>query len=446
MNNNASKTLRNMIIYSVYVRNHKGGTFAGVKEDLGRIKELGTDMIWFLPIHPIGEKNKKGLGCPYSIKDYTKVNEDYGTLEDFKELVAAIHDTGMKVMIDVVYNHTSHDAVYVEEHPEFYYKKNGKFGNKVADWSDIIDLDYNNLELWEKQIDALCYWTKLGVDGFRCDVAPIVPMEFWRKAKEAVKAINPNTIFLAETVHPHFIEAVRNQGHYMASDSEVYEVFEICYDYDSHGELLQYFSGRATLEQVLEKKRIQEYIYPDNYVKLRFLENHDNPRSAALIPNSDLHCMWTAFLYFEKGATLLHGGQEAKDSNLPSLFAVDPVNFEGLTEEFTQYLIRLGEIKKEEIFAFGRYKIHKMPAIDVIYASYLQGNELVIGIFNIGLKVGEIDLSIHDGSYTSNGSHASYMSIEDGEYKNLIDNTKVKISKNKIELSQKPMILRVKLS
>ena len=441
MAKNTSKILRNSIIYSVYVRNHGlNGRFNDVKDDLLRIKNLGTDIIWFLPIHPVGEVNKKGIGCPYSIKDYTKVNEAYGTIEEFKELIDEIHKLDMKVMIDVVYNHTSHDAVYVDENSEFYYRKNGKFGNKVADWSDIIDLDYGNKELWKKQIDALLLWTKLGVDGFRCDVAPMVPMEFWKEARIAVEEINPEAIFLAESVHPHFVEAVRNMGHYMASDSETYEVFDICYDYDTHGELLDYFNGTGTLERVLDKKRLQEFIYPDNYVKLRFLENHDTPRSAHLIQNEVLLNMWTAFLYFEKGCTLIYAGQEAKDNHIPSLFEVDPVKWEGLSDEFVSYLTKLGQIKKDEIFAFGRYKIHKTSVNDVIYATYLLGNELILGVFNMGHKVGELDLSIQDRGYIND------YTFKDGFYTNLIDEQIINISDNKLQLSQKPLIIRLSMN
>lgn len=436
-----SKTLRNNIIYSIYVRNHgKNGNFQDVNDDLLRIKNLGTDIIWFLPIHPIGEVNKKGLGCPYSIKDYRKVNEAYGSLEEFSELIKEIHKLDMKVMIDVVYNHTSHDAVYVKEYPEFYYVKDGKFGNKVADWSDIIDLDYSNKELWKEQIDTLILWTKLGVDGFRCDVAPMVPMEFWKEARRAVEEFNPEVIFLAETVHSHFVEAVRNKGHYMASDGETFEVFDICYDYDTHGELIDYFSGTGTLERVLEKKRLQEFIYPDNYVKLRFLENHDTPRSASLIPNETLLHMWTAFLYFEKGATLLYGGQEAKDTHIPSLFGVDPVNWEGLNDNFVTYLTKLGNMKKDVLFSSGRYKIHKSNVNDVIYASYLLENDMLIGIFNMGLKVGDINLSIQDEGYIHN------FMVQNGSYTNLIDDQSILIENNKIHLTEKPVIIRLCLN
>ena len=134
--------------------------FLSVIPDLDRIKALGTDIIWLMPIHPIGEKNKKGsLGCPYANRDYRTVNPCYGTMEDFRALVSAIHEKGMKCIIDVVYNHTAPDATLVKEHPEFYYKKpDGSFGNKTADWTDVIDLDYRNRDLWDYQIESLRMW------------------------------------------------------------------------------------------------------------------------------------------------------------------------------------------------------------------------------------------------------------------------------------------------
>ena len=179
---NTDISLRNAVIYSIYVRNHtEEGTFSSVIPDLDRIKALGTDIIWFMPIHPIGEKNKKGsLGCPYANRDYRTVNPCYGTMEDFRALVSAIHEKGMKCIIDVVYNHTAPDATLVKEHPEFYYKKpDGSFGNKTADWTDVIDLDYRNRDLWDYQIESLRMWASI-VDGFRCDVASFVPVNFWK--------------------------------------------------------------------------------------------------------------------------------------------------------------------------------------------------------------------------------------------------------------------------
>ncbi len=440
MAKNTSKHLRSAIIYCIYVRNHTvEGTFEAILTDLQRIKDLGTDIIWFLPIHPIGEVKKIGsLGSPYAIQNYKEVNPEFGTLATFKTLIDAIHRFGMKVMMDVVYNHTAHDAIYTESHPEFYYQKDGQFGNRVAAWADIIDLDYNNKSLWNEQIDALLMWTQLGVDGFRCDVAPIIPMDFWRAARQEIEKLNPELILIAETVHPSFIEEVRNLGYYMASDSETYEVFDICYDYDTHGELLNYFRGGATLEKVMDKKRAQETIYPDNYVKLRYLENHDMPRSADLIKNPELHKMWTAYMFFEKGATLLYAGQEAGDAHLPSLFEKDPVNWTGLKDGFAQFVTHLGNIKRDPIFSLGRYKIHKLPAEGVIYISYVLGNEKIIGIFNMGLKTGNINLEVYDWP------GIIWQDIPDGNYTNLVDGEVVRIENNQMALAQQPWMIKIK--
>ncbi len=133
---NTDRNLQKQVIYSIYVRAHtEEGSFRAVIPDLDRIRELGTDIIWLMPIHPIGIQGKKGsLGCPYANRDYRDVNPEYGTMEDFRTLVDAIHERGMKCIIDVVYNHTSPDAVLLQEHPEFYYRDaEGKTGNKIGD-------------------------------------------------------------------------------------------------------------------------------------------------------------------------------------------------------------------------------------------------------------------------------------------------------------------------
>ena len=234
MAENTDIRLQTQVIYSIYIRAHTPeGTFRAVIPDLDRIRDLGTDIIWFMPIHPIGEQGKKGsLGCPYANRDYRSVNPAYGTLEDFRTLVDEIHRRGMKVLIDVVYNHTSPDAVLFREHPEFYYRDaEGKPGNKFGNWADVIDLDYRVKTLWDYQIESLRFWAGI-VDGFRCDVASLVPLEFWKAARKAVAEVRPDCIWLAETVHRSFAALARRQGFHAMRDTEAFEAFDIEYDYD----------------------------------------------------------------------------------------------------------------------------------------------------------------------------------------------------------------------
>ena len=301
------KTYRNQVMYSVFVRNHTPeGTFQALRSDLARIRALGVDIIWLMPIHPIGEKARKGtMGSPYAIRDYRAVNPEYGTVQDLKELVAHIHQLGMKCIIDVVYNHTSPDSVLAQEHPEWFYRKSdGSFGNHVGDWTDIIDLDYTNRSLWQYQIDTLKQWAQI-VDGFRCDVAPLVPMEFWTAARQAVEQVRPGCIWLSESVEPGFINYLRSQNLIAHTDSEVFEVFDIAYDYDIFGIFKAAVEGKCPLSDYASAINGQEELYQDHYVKLRYLENHDQDRAAAIIPDARQLINWTAFCYFQKGMTLL---------------------------------------------------------------------------------------------------------------------------------------------
>ena len=212
--------LRNMTLYSIFVRNF-GGTFRAVEKDLPRIRDLGADAIWLLPIHPIGTAKRKGtLGSPYAISDYRAINPEFGTTDDFTHLCDVVHALGLKVLIDVVYHHTSPDSVLVKTHPEYFYKKpDGLFGNHVGDWSDIIDLDFDNRNLWNELIDTLCFWAQY-VDGFRCDVAAMIPLSFWKKARAQVETVRPGCIWLAESIEHGFIRYNRMQGLTALSDSE----------------------------------------------------------------------------------------------------------------------------------------------------------------------------------------------------------------------------------
>ena len=422
---NTPKTCRNQIMYSVFVRNHTGeGTFEGVRRDLNRIKSLGTDVIWLMPIHPIGEQKRKGtLGSPYAIRDYRAVNPEFGTLDDFKRLMDDIHAHGMKCVIDVVYNHTSPDSVLAATHPEwFYHRADGSFGNRVGDWSDVIDLDYSDPALWDYQIETLKQWAAI-VDGFRCDVAPLVPLAFWLKARAEVEPVRPGCLWLAESVEPGFIAWCRSQGMNALSDAELYQAFDLCYDYDIVDDWRAYLAGKAPLGRYAEAVSRQETAYPDNYVKLRFLENHDNPRAAFAIPDDRARRNWTAFLYFQKGMTLLYGGQEVSASHRPDLFERDPVDWNG-GEDISPTLKRLAALKRDPILTDSTYTV-KALRHDVIRAVHKSAAGTLTGVFSMRGEAALVEVEAPDGSYT-----------------NLADGQTVEVYGGKLPCKGEPLVIK----
>lgn len=426
MAKNTEISLRNKVIYSIYVRNHTNdGTFNAVADDLDRIKSLGTDIIWFMPIHPIGVKNKKGsLGCPYANKDYRTTNPEYGTMDDFMSLVEKIHAKGMKCMIDVVYNHTSPDSNLSVGHPEFFYRKpDGSFGNKVGDWSDIIDLDYSNKELWQYQIDSLVMWAKI-VDGFRCDVASFVPVEFWKQAREAVAKVNPDCVWLAESVHSSFNVFSRKSGIYTASDYELFDAFDMEYDYDIREVFDKYLKGETTLSNYMDMFNYQEAIYPQNYDKMRCLENHDQPRICHYVKNrSDLE-NYTAFLYFLKGSTLIYAGQEFGCDETPSLFDKDvfPRNT-GI--DLSNLFAKLDTIKKTVLDDDDYFKADADDENDIAILERDNNKSKKVGIFSLKSKSADVKVD-----------------LPDGDYKNEISGETVAVSNGKIHCNGNAIIIR----
>lgn len=401
MAKNTNIQLRNEVIYSVYVRNHTPeGTFLSIIDDLDRIKALGTDIVWFMPIHPIGIKGKKGsLGCPYANRDYRMVNPEYGTMEDFRTLVDAIHARGMKCMIDVVYNHTSPDSTLVQEHPEFFYRKpDGNMGNHVGDWTDVVDLDYFAApELWDYQVESLVMWAKI-VDGFRCDVASFVPVDFWTRAREAVEAVHPGFIWLAETVHSGFSLFHRQNGLYSASDFDMFKAFDMEYDYDIREVFDRYLAGEGRLSNFIDVMNFQECQYPDNYIKLRFLENHDQPRIASYIQDEKALENFTAFLYFLKGTTLIYAGQEYKNTHIPSLFDKDLITRDA-DQDISPMLRKLNNIKKGLLSCEDYFRGAADDDHDIAILERDDNCTRKLGIFSLKGKAADVKVNFPDGSY-----------------------------------------------
>jgi len=399
MAENTPKTYRNLVLYEVYVRNHgRSGTFADVTADLPRIRSMGVDVVWFMPIHPIGQLHKKGsLGCPYSIQNYRAVNPEYGTKEEFRLLCQYAHALGLKVMIDVVYNHTAHDSVLVAQHPEWFHQdENGRPVTTVPEWSDVIDLRYDDPTLWDYLIDSLKGWVDLGVDGFRCDVASVVPLAFWQRARQEVAAINPDVIWLAESVHTGFVVHRRRHGLLAQSDGEIHQAFDLSYDYDIWPVWQTAVADPAAVPLYTGILPFQKGIYPAHTIKMRCVENHDQPRIMERAPSRAQALAWTSFQAFNEGAFLIYAGQESENTRTPSLFDVDKVIWRdyGLQD----FLTRLCQLKKDPVQMAGQFEI--LTAVPAISAIWQSANEGLYGVFNVSGAQGVMSTPLPDGQYT----------------------------------------------
>ncbi len=327
-------------------------------------------------------------------------------------------------MIDVVFNHTAFDAVLLQEHPEWYHYQGGKNVNRTGEWEDIIDLDFTKKDLWSELIDILKFYAMLGVDGYRCDVAPLIPLLFWSEARCAIKEINPDFIWLAESVHPKFIKTNRDLGLTALSDGELYQVFDILYDYDTHDEFMNYLTHTKGLKGYLEAIKRQEVMYPVNYCKLRNLENHDQPRIASLVTREEQLKQWTAFIFFVKGATMIYAGEEAMNKNRPSLFAKEIVDWSN--NNLTPLITVLVNMKKDPIMSCGIFNVVDVSQDDIVVMTYENNEKKRYGIFNLGL----VDTFLT-------------IDIRDGEYLNFVNGNRVYVKHNKIILGENPFIFDV---
>ncbi len=338
-------------IYQIFLRNFTPeGTFAAAVPRLAGIAAMGFEWICLTPIHPIGKTTRKGsLGSPYAVADYRSIDPALGTVEDFEAFLGAAHEFGLKVLMDVVYNHTSPDSVLAGEHPEWFLGAGavGHSARKCADWSDVIDLDFGSSpQLWMELMAILVSWREMGVDGFRCDVASLVPVDFWKQARQRVNQYDPGTrkdryplLWLAESVHPRFLKQIRDSGFGAWSEPELHSVFDLTYDYDGWERLEEVWAGKRPARDYFEYLYVQETLYPRGARKLRFLENHDQARAAARFANPETMRAWTAFSHFIPGRSFVYMGQELGIRHKPELFEKDPVDWSSGDSDFERFFV-----------------------------------------------------------------------------------------------------------
>ena len=384
----------NQTIYEVNLRQYtQGGTFNEFAERLPELKKLGVGIIWLMPINPIGVKNRKGtLGSPYSVKDYTAVNPRLGTLKDFKTLVQKIHSLGMHVIIDWVADHTSWDNKLTVEHPDWYKKdSSGNFVPPVKDWSDVIALDYNNKDLRRYMIDAMKFWVKeCGIDGFRCDVADMVPLSFWKEARPALDSLKP-VFMLAEAEKPY-----------------MHQAFDMTYSWGLYKLMNKVATGEKNSSDIVKylKKDIEEY--PPDAFRMLFTTNHDeNSWNGTVFERlGDAAPAFGALTVALPGMPLLYGGQEAGLNKRLKFFEKDPIDwkkskFRGLyTKLFNLKLNSKALLSGEE---GGKMIYLSKPGDKNLLAFVRQkDDDKIIFVFNLSNKTlkAEVKSKLLQGNYS----------------------------------------------
>lgn len=308
---------RNAAIYELNTRQFTPeGTFRAAQAQLPRLKELGVDIIWLMPIHEIGEKNRKGtLGSPYSVKDYYSVNPEFGTLDDLKSFVNAAHQQGMYVILDWVANHTAWDNSLAVEHPEWYDKDHkGDFRpTPWWDWSDIIDLDYDRPEVREYMTGAMKYWVKeANIDGYRCDVAGFVPLEFWNHVREELDAIKP--VFMLAEWESRDLHA---------------RAFDMTYAWSWNETLHKICKGEADVNGLYVYYSWNESAFPENAYRMTFVSNHDKNAWEGTMFEQFGDGLEAAIVLsvVGEGMPLIYNGQEAGNTRRLEFFEKDPIDW-----------------------------------------------------------------------------------------------------------------------
>jgi len=329
--------VRDGVVYEIYPRNFSAqGNFDGITAQLDRLKQLGVNILWLMPIHPVGRERAKGtLGSPYAVRDYYAVNPDYGTAADFKRLISEAHRRGLKVIIDIVANHTSWDSVLMSK-PDFYTRdRAGKIIPPVADWADVADLNYDNPAVRAYMIDMLKFWLReYDLDGFRCDVAGMVPTDFWEQARAELERVKPDILMLAEWHEPELLV----------------KAFDVDYSWPLHHAMSDVLMGIAPATQLRAAWEAEHAKWPRNALHMRFSDNHDERRAIARFGERAVLAAST-LMFTMDGVPMLYNGMEVGDtteSGAPALFERLPV-FWQIAErrpEFPRFYKQIIELRR----------------------------------------------------------------------------------------------------
>ncbi len=332
--------VKDAVIYEIFPRQYsQKGDFNSITNDLDRLKNLGVTVLWLMPVHPIGQEKKKGtIGSPYAVKDFYAVNPDYGTKEDLKKLISEAHKRGLKVIIDIVANHTAWDSVMMKN-PAFYTKNDkGEIIPPVADWADVADLNYDNPELRKYMTEMLVSWVRdYDLDGFRADVAFFIPTDFWENARAQIDKIKPETIWLAEAETPDLLV----------------KAFDLDYSWANHSVMMNVLQGNVPASEIRKNWEKQKAEMPKNSLLMRFSDNHDERRAIARFGEKGALAA-QALAFTLDGVPMFYNGMEVGDtteSGYPALFEKMPIFWDNRIRrpEFPRFYKSMIELRKNSV-------------------------------------------------------------------------------------------------
>ncbi len=375
-------------IYEVNVRQYTPeGTFNAFAQHLDRLKNMGVQTLWFMPVNTISKLDRKGtLGSYYAVSDYTAINPEYGTMDDWKKLVNTIHEKGMKVLIDWVPNHTGADHPWLTTHPDFFVKDSTGKAAIMSDWTDTRVLDFKNNEMQDSMIAAMKFWvTQTGIDGYRVDVAWNVPGEFWKKCIPQLKAVKNDLFFLAEGDKPYLMTSG----------------FDANYPWEMFVMMTKVAAGERPAFALDSVKAKYDTVYPKEAIPMYFTSNHDenswNKSDYGTFPGI-VHAPFAVFSQTMGGTVpLVYSGQEEPLLRPLKFFEKDPIVFGKF--ERAKFYMSLQDLRKKNpaLAADASFKKVNLGNDTTIYAYVREkGNHKVLVILNLTKK--EQDIKITDKS------------------------------------------------
>lgn len=397
---------RSANIYEINVRQYtKEGTFSAFGKHLARLKDMGVKILWFMPIHPIGQLNRLGsLGSYYSIQDYRAINPEFGSLDDFKNLVNTAHQMGFKVIIDWVANHTAWDHVWTYTNKEYYQLDGNDNFRSPYDWSDVIQIDHQSVAQQDAMIDAMKFWiSECDIDGFRCDMAHLIPLPFWHRARKELNAIKP-LFWLAET-----------------EDASYHDVFDATYTWEFLHKMESYWRGQTNIDGFDEVLYKYNDTFPNDALRAYFTSNHDENSHSG----SEYERLGNAVKAFAvicatwNGLPLIYSGQELPNKKRLKFFDKDEIEWTDNCELHNFYKTLLELHSENPALGAGDDAVvtYRLQTTDKQVFSFLRknGSKEVLVILN--LTPGWISFNINDNAVS-------------GDYRDVFSDEKMGINRD----------------